>query len=343
MIHILSEFIEGPWGGGNQFQKALRENLILKGKYSEDINKADVIIVNSHHWNNRLWELFKLKRTNANVTIIHRVDGPVFIVRGSREQILVDKTIIYFNRYIADGTIFQSDWSKKQCISIGMDDKKKQITIMNAPNPNIFYPAKKPLEYKKIRLIATSWSGNMQKGFDVYQYLDNNLDFSKYEFTFIGNSPIKFNNIKHIQPLPSKELANRLREHDLFITASVNDPCSNSLIEAMHCGLVPIVRNSGGHPEIINNSGVLFNGEEDVLNKIKLAGKNKKSLRQSFDLMTIDSIVEKYIKFSKSFIEKKINNPKKPSYYNYYKIFLSSKIFNKASYLSRITLKIIKY
>ena len=29
-VHILTEFIDGPWGGGNQFQKALRNQLIKK-------------------------------------------------------------------------------------------------------------------------------------------------------------------------------------------------------------------------------------------------------------------------------------------------------------------------
>lgn len=33
-IHILCEFVEGPWGGGNQFLKALRRYLRKKGVYS---------------------------------------------------------------------------------------------------------------------------------------------------------------------------------------------------------------------------------------------------------------------------------------------------------------------
>ncbi|MBA7489471.1 hypothetical protein ES702_00005 [subsurface metagenome] len=34
-IHILYKFIEGPWGGGNQFLKALRDYFRKVGVYSD--------------------------------------------------------------------------------------------------------------------------------------------------------------------------------------------------------------------------------------------------------------------------------------------------------------------
>ena len=39
---------------------------------------------------------------------------------------------------------------------------------------------------QKTRLVCTSWSINKNKGFDYYKYLDDNLDFSKYSFTYMG-------------------------------------------------------------------------------------------------------------------------------------------------------------
>ena len=48
-IHILFKFIEGPYGGGNQFLKALRDYFNEIGIYSEKPEEADIILFNSHH------------------------------------------------------------------------------------------------------------------------------------------------------------------------------------------------------------------------------------------------------------------------------------------------------
>ena len=72
----------------------------------------------------------------------------------------------------------------------------------------------------KINLIATSWSPNIRKGFNIYQYLDQHLNFSRYFMTFAGNSPLTFKNIEHVKPTSSTKLANLLRQHDIYLTAS---------------------------------------------------------------------------------------------------------------------------
>ena len=89
----------------------------------------------------------------------------------------------------ADGTIFQSEWSRINCKKYGFSSNNPEITILNAPDKNIFYPlSKKNNKKNKIRLVASSWSSNFLKGFDIYTYLDQHLNFNKYDFTFIGNS-----------------------------------------------------------------------------------------------------------------------------------------------------------
>lgn len=152
-----------------------------------------------------------------------------------------------------------------------MDEKKPQVVIHNAPDPNIFYPPQERNKAKKVRLVATSWSTNERKGFDIYRYLDENLDFSSYTFTFIGNTPVAFRNIEQKLTMSSEELAEELREHNLFVHASLMESCSNSLIEAINCGLVPVVRKNTSHPEIVSCGGLLFEGVDDVLSKIELA------------------------------------------------------------------------
>ena len=59
-VHILFKFQLGPWGGGNQFLKALKNYFIQEGVYEEDPIKADCILVNSHH---NLKEVLRMKYT----------------------------------------------------------------------------------------------------------------------------------------------------------------------------------------------------------------------------------------------------------------------------------------
>ena len=297
-IHILSKLQEGPWGGGNQFQKAIKKSFHSKGNYTESLTEADIVLVNSHNWGDRLWELFHWRRSQRHRRILHRVDGPISLVRGKPQQIYIDQSIFAFNKYFADATIFQSNWSRERCWEIGMANEKPYLTVLNAPDSSIFFPPKLQDQDSKICLIANSWSNNFRKGFEVYHYLDKHLDYNRFAFTFVGNAPLAFKNIRNLSPLNSKELANELRKHDLYITASVDDPCSNSLIEAMHCGLVPLARNSGGHPEIVGNAGVLFENQQDVLERLEEAAEAQKKFRSQRNLPFIDDVGQQYLNFA---------------------------------------------
>lgn len=294
-IHILYKFREGAWGGGNQFLKALRNYFKKKGIYAESPNEADVILFNSHH---ELKSIRKLKMKYPQTIFIHRVDGPIFYVRGNDME--TDKIIFGFNQSIADGTIFQSKWSQNKSYERGMRKNNFGTIIMNAPDLDIFYPLENKRLQKgneKIKLIATSWAPNIRKGFNIYKFLDDKLDFNRYEMTFVGNSPIQFKNIKWIKPVPSRDIAKILRGHDMFIIASRNDPCSNSLIEALHCGLPAVARNDGGHPEIIGKAGITFKGEDDVLDAINLISENLNTYREAISLPDINAVGSLYHNF----------------------------------------------
>ena len=254
-IHIIFNIQNKPTGGGNQFLKALKNYFVQINSYTENPNDADIFLFNSYQY---IKNVIKLKKKYPDKLFAHRIDGPIRLYSKMSDK--RDDIINTTNKYIADATIFQSEWSKEQNLKLGLNRTAFDTTIINAPDKYIFNKTgKKEIDQsKKIRLIATSWSSNKSKGFSTYKWLDDNLDFSKYDMTFCGNSPVKFKNIKHILPLPEEKLAKQLKLHDIFITASQKDPCSNSLTEALHCGLPAIALNDGGHPEIIKNAGKLI-------------------------------------------------------------------------------------
>ena len=79
---------------------------------------------------------------------------------------------------------------------------------------------------------------------------------------------MQYKNIKLAGCLDTHGVAEQLKNSDLYITASENDPCSNSLLEAISCGLKVLALDSGGHTEIINNPDNVFIDEHTMLKKI---------------------------------------------------------------------------
>ena len=114
------------------------------------------------------------------------------------------------------------------------------------------------------------------KGFNDYKKLDTLLGkgLSKYlDFTIVGNAPknLSFPNSKIISALSGSDLANELKKHHIYITASINEPSGNHHMEGALCGLPILYINSGALPEYCNDYGVMFNinNFENSLDKIK--------------------------------------------------------------------------
>ena len=292
-LSIFHQFAPPPSGGGHQFLRAFWREAESNGFTVENncISRLTrACLFNSYNFDEN--RLRRLRR--ASVKFVHRVDGPIDVYRGSTDG--TDRKIWQLNQTFADKTIFQSRYSLEKHLALGMEFKNPVIVI-NAVDAEIFNSRDRlPFaEGRKIRLIASSWSDNPNKGASVYAWLDEHLDWDRFEFLFVGRSPIKFKNIKMVKPVPSNELAKYLKQSDIYITASQNDPCSNSLLEALSCGTPAIYLKSGGHPEIVNNAGLGFDNAEEIPELlIKLI--NHYSLYQSqINVASLKSISKTYL------------------------------------------------
>lgn len=292
-IAILYQFVQGPYGGGNQFLKALRAELTQQDAYTSSLNTADCILVNANP-GSLPYLLRRLLFIQKPVMV--RLDGPISLIRGKDDYI--DTLLAKFIDIYADGVVFQSQWSKEQNKKLFKIQALKETVIYNAPDSRIFYPKKSNAPAKKTKLIATSWSSNPRKGFDLYKYLDTHLDFSKYEMIFVGNSPVTFKNIVTYAPVFSTQLAELLRNQDMYITASQNDPCSNALLEALCCGLPAVALAQGGHPELIQSGGRLFKDEKDVLAAINEVANNLPRYKSTLPHYSITAIAKQYLNFA---------------------------------------------
>lgn len=301
-IFIAYQFKNVTWGGGNQFLRNLKKIWETKDIYVNTPQEADVILFNSHQ---HLADVVRLRRRHVEKIFIHRIDGPISQYRG--RNMLLDKLIFLFGKELADGVVFQSQWSLEESRRLGYRDCQFQEVIYNAADPYLFYPLKKPVPecQGKAKLMATSWSGNKRKGFDIYTYLDSYLNFDKYEFTFIGNSPVTFKNIKHITPLSSEEIGRHLRENHIFISASEREACSNSIIEALCCGL-PVVYRDGSSSEIVKQAGLPFSSGEEALKAIAKLRENYRHYQNAINILSVIDIADKYSSFAQRIHEEKV-------------------------------------
>ena len=69
---------------------------------------------------------------------------------------------------------------------------------------------------------------------------------------------INFKNSKFLQPLTGKKLTNELKKHDIYITASQNEPSGNHHMEGALCGLPILFKDSGATPEYCNEFGLIY-------------------------------------------------------------------------------------
>ena len=257
---FLHEFHTPPYGGGNQFLLALRDECVRQG-VPVDVGSVGpdtrVVLFNSHHSDPAI--LRKIRR--SQVRMVHRVDGPIGAYRGGDDE--RDQKVWQLNHEFADTTIFQSQYSLERHVAMGLAFREPHV-IPNAADPSIFFPGPPHEASRPLRVIASSWSDNPRKGGPTYAWLDAQLDHAKVEFTFVGRIAHALPHSRVVDALPSEALAGLLRQHDVYLTASADDPCSNALIEALTCGLPAIFRRSGGHPELVNDGGLGFDRDEEI-------------------------------------------------------------------------------
>lgn len=297
-LSIVHEFKKPPYGGGNQFLLALKSEFIRMGYDvgAQRVGKRTTkILFNSFNFDANQLRVQLAKFDRSRIKTVHRVDGPISAYRG--RDFNVDESIFRINRELADFTVFQSQFSLEKHKEIGLDYGKNVCVIPNAVNPEIFFRPEDPVSIndKPVRVIATSWSDNPRKGADVFRWLDENLDFTKFEMTFVGNVQVQFKNIQKLAPCPSQELAAKLRSHHIYITASTNDPCSNALLEGLACGLPAIFRKSGGHPEIVKNAGRGFNEAEEIPALLDQLVADYDSYRSQIDIPDITTVAARYL------------------------------------------------
>lgn len=339
-VSIGSKIVKGPWGGGNLFAINLSKFLLKNNnQVIYDLTKSDIDVIlltdprsrgeSSSTFNHE--DIYKYKKyVNENVVVVQRINE--CDERKGTDNI----NNFYLNASkVADHVVFVSTWLRDLYVEIGMDKEKTSVILAGA-NKEIFNDLNtKPWTGNfPIKLVTHHWSNHDNKGFEIYKKIDDMLADPKWknkiQFTYIGNlNPnFKFLNTRVVSPLAGKELANELKSHNIYVTASINEPSGNHHIEAAQCGLPILYKNSGGIPEYCEGYGLSFDNDFELQlnNMIKNYEDNRDKLK-TYPFNSEKMCDDFYALFNKLILSKKVKQNTKTS--NLGKIILFKNLITK--------------
>jgi glycosyltransferase involved in cell wall biosynthesis len=292
-LSLFHEYVPPPSGGGHQFIRGLSRELERRGLVLETnriSGETRTCLFNSFNF-----DAARLRRfARDDVRMVHRVDGPIGVYRGFDDG--TDRHIADLNRELADATVVQSRYSLEKHAELGLE-LRSPVLIPNAPDPELFHPpdAPAPVADERLRVIACSWSDNPRKGADVLAWLDRNLDEDEIEVTFAGRTDLRFERIRAVGPLPSRELAELLRRQHVYLAASRDDPSSNALLEGLACGLPAAFLRSGGHPELVGEGGLGFDEPEELPDLFSRLRRELDSRRAAIEVPALADVADRYL------------------------------------------------
>ncbi|HZT15320.1 MAG TPA: glycosyltransferase [Gaiellaceae bacterium] len=294
-LSLFHEFRPPPAGGGNQTLRAVVGEMRRRGVRVElqTVSPSSrAVLFNSFNFDFERLRL--LARRRDGVRMVHRVGAVTTLYRGFDDG--TDTRVARINAELAHATIAISHATIDMYRSIGIELVAPRV-IYNGCDDRIFNADRRVAfsRNRRIRVISTSWSDNPNKGAGVFRWLEDRLDPSRYELTFVGNAGVAFDRATHIPPVGSAELADLLRAHDVYFTATANDAYSNSLVEALSCGLPAIYLDSGGSREAVKDAGFGFTDREEVPELLDRLVDEYEERRAAISLPSLAEVTDDYL------------------------------------------------
>lgn len=229
----------------------IRAKSILSAKYA-------VIIANKVNY----FALWMAKKTGC--FIVHRLDEH-FQKNEALHRKKKHLEIMRINK-LADVTVFQSEFVRENVLPYLKAEK--YAVIINGADPKIFYGQNN--ERKYIGHVTNSIGD--KKRLDLLEKAV--LKYKDEPFLFVGNhrqSEINFSqypNITMVGSVTSGELVKYYQQMKCLYFPSENDPCPNTAVESVLCGVPVCYNRRGGTVEIVKDCGMALEDLEVLLKEI---------------------------------------------------------------------------
>jgi len=288
-IYINRSFVDGPWGGGNNFVKSFYDFMprhgwnIIENPYEVIPNK---IFLQSPFPDQKdrfsINDAIKIKSSFPETELIIRVND----CDARKNTDNVDNLWIETSKYI-DKTIFVSKWMMDYFLRKGWHCQNNFVVYNGVDHKN--FCKKEKINNGKTNIVTHHWSDNYLKGFDIYEKIDKFVEENKeYTFTYIGRNRGTFKHTKCIEPLFGKHLGEELSKYDVYVSASRFDPGPNHILESLACDIPTYVfKDGGGCIEFAGNDHVYDSYEE-----LESLLSNKKFTKNNFKTKTWEECID---------------------------------------------------
>jgi glycosyltransferase involved in cell wall biosynthesis len=288
-IYLTYHFINKPWGGANNFIRALCQELMIREDFSFTNlpqDSCDVVLMNqlaagpggdSKKLTLKHVENFKKQGKKILVRAVNlnkHAHGIIGILIGWLED---SRTIKLLN--LADFVIFQSEYQRNFFIKGGYKGINNTVIHNGAPKVTIQKNKKTLIASEPLRLISSTASSRRTKRHDLIAKLS--LE-ENVEIRHLGRWPKKINsgNVKILGLQSSKKIKDEMKNAHYFLHTAIKDPCPNVIFEGICSGL-PVIynRDTGSSEEIVGECGIALD-EANLGNTIKDARINFAKLRR---------------------------------------------------------------
>lgn len=262
--------VNGPYGGGNNFVRALYEysasnGIVPTNQLTDDVDVIFVIDPRYDQTGLSINEISTFKSMKPSTKIFYRINE---CDQRKGDVGVIDPLIAYTSQF-CDACIFISDWIMNYHVKPSwMCDKNYRI--YSGTNKSHFKSGQK-LQNDKINLVTHHWSDNPLKGQDIYESLDSWLaNRDDFTFTYIGRTKANLKNATVIGPMYGAELGTALSKYDVYISGSRFDPGPNHIIESLSCEIPTYAHiDSGGAVEMVGDSHIFesFNHLKQILER----------------------------------------------------------------------------
>ena len=283
-IHFTYRHVEKPWGGANNFIRALRAELLRSGNFvlTDSLDETcDIVFMNqlgmgpgNGSGRHRLRDVRRVAGRDGRQVIVRAVNlnrhafpmGPRNILFGTFEDLA---TIALLN--MADRVVFQSAYQASVFAAAGFQGPNSQV-VHNGADPSFWNEcAPMPVRAGALRIVSATASDRATKRHDLIARASL---VPGVEVLHCGAWPagVKPGNTRLLGTLTRFELAGLYAGAHLFMHPAVKDPCPNAIFEAVCAGL-PVLYNAGpgSSREIVGDCGMALNEEalEDSLQEAR--------------------------------------------------------------------------
>lgn len=249
--------IDEPWGGANNFLRALYGELIKLGATITFDSKDtfDLIFMNQLSSGRgqdigtyTLNEVNNIKSRNPGAPLIvrcvnlRRHSHPSLLYRLSKD-FKKDRNILS-HVGLADHIIYQSKYQYDFFKDMGAENPAYSIIHNGASNDFLLPNPKTDLnESQTLKIVSSSFARRATKKHDLIARLS---ELSNVEVRHIGAWPdyIDKKGVNCLGVIEHRAMMDILRESHYFVHPAIKDPCPNSMIEAL-CAGVPVLYNPG--------------------------------------------------------------------------------------------------